>query len=373
MGESDLPKISIVMLANNLEINGISTVIMNYCGKLDLKQFDVSIIAGMPIAEMYRKECRKMGIRIFELPNRKTASAVYYSALNSLLKKKKFDIFHVHCNSATVTVELFLAWLNGIKVRIAHSHTTSCNHRMLNKLLMPAFQMLYTHGFSCGQSAGQWLFRNKPFNIIPNGFQTEAFIFNPRLRNKIRSETNTEGKLILGHIGRFNEHKNQLFLLDIFGRVAAKREDAVLLLVGTGPDFEHIKSLINTHPYKDRILVYGETTEPAAMYSAMDIFLFPSKHEGLGIVALEAQISGLPCLASETVPKDVILGEHIDFIPLDNPDLWVERLTAIKVETEKRKLFYDTNREKIAKYDITENIKLLEKIYMDLYHQIKDA
>lgn len=364
---------NIAICANSLHINGISSVIMNYCRNIDLSKFNISLLVGVPISDIYRNECQKIGITIFDLPERKKTPFKFFYSLNKVLFKNKFDIFHVHGNSTTITAELFLAWFNGIKIRIAHSHTTSCNHRMLNKLLLPAFKMLYTCGFSCGQSAGRWLFKNKPFKVIPNGFQTETFIFDPELRNKIRSETNTEGKLILGHIGRFNDQKNHPFLLDVFNRFAVKREDAVLLLVGTGPNFDHIKDLINTHPYKDRILVYGDSTEPAAMYSAMDIFLFPSKSEGLGIVALEAQISGLPCLASEAVPEDVILGDHIDFIPLDNPDLWVDRLTAIKVETEKRELFYDTNREKIVKYDITENIKLLEKIYMDLYHQIKDA
>lgn len=238
---------------------------------------------------------------------------------------------------------------------------------------MPAFQRLYTHGLACGKAAGQWLFGDSPFDILPNGFQTKNFIFSPESRDKIRCETHTTENLVLGHIGRFNHQKNQSFLLEVFRSIGAKRKDAVLLLVGIGPDLDHIKSLVEIHPYKERIILYGETTSPAAIYAAMDVFLFPSKAEGLGIVALEAQISGLPCLASEAVPKDVVLGNQIDFLPIDSPDLWSERLASIEVKTENRNTFYDRNRERILKYDIAETVKQLEKIYTDLYQKIEDV
>lgn len=373
MGASASPKISVAMCTNNLEINGISSVIMNYCCKIDLNRFNLTIIAGSPVASVYRMKCKELGIRLYECPNRKTSNIAYYSFLNKILSTNKFDIFHVHCNSATVTIELFLAWLHGIKIRIAHSHSTSCNHIQINKLLMPAFQRLYTHGLACGKAAGQWLFGDSPFDILPNGFQTKNFIFSPESRDKIRCETHTTENLVLGHIGRFNHQKNQSFLLEVFRSIGAKRKDAVLLLVGIGPDLDHIKSLVEIHPYKERIILYGETTSPAAIYAAMDVFLFPSKAEGLGIVALEAQISGLPCLASEAVPKDVVLGNQIDFLPIDSPDLWSERLASIEVKTENRNAFYDRNRERILKYDIAETVKQLEKIYTDLYQKIEDA
>ena len=117
--------IKVAMLVNDLGINGISTVIMNYCRNLDMKQFQVTIVAGAPIAPLYRSECEALGIKWCLLPERKTSPGAYYKALFSVLSRKRFDIVHVHGNSATITPELFFAWIKGIKIRIAHSHSSN--------------------------------------------------------------------------------------------------------------------------------------------------------------------------------------------------------------------------------------------------------
>lgn len=356
-------KIKIAMILNNLDLNGISSVVMNYCTNIDLNQFSIDILAGSPINLNYKHTCETLGILIKELPSRKASSKMYYNALFKELKYNSYDIAHIHGNSATITIELFLAWINGIKVRIAHSHNSTCNHMKVHKALLPLFNKLYTHGFACSTLAGDWLFKNKKYYVIPNGFDTTRFYFNSEYRKTIRKQLNLDdNSFLIGHVGRFNEQKNHPFLLKVFKQVAEKNSNAYLILVGNGPDFDKINELINQHPYKNRIIVYGETTETEKVYSAMDIFVFPSKYEGLGIVALEAQISGLPCCVSTAVPKDIIISDNVDFISIEDNaiSLWCNKILSYYNGKYSRNLM---SNDKIKKINITNCVKNLEKLY----------
>lgn len=355
-------KIKLAMLANDLNINGISTVVANYCMNMNLEKFDITVVAGAPIDNSYKQMFDKQGIHYVELPARKTSSKAFYKALFKEFKQTKYDIVHIHGNSATITVELLIAFLNGIKVRVAHSHNSTCDNMKIHKMLLPLFKILHTHGFACSDLAGKWLFGKKEFQVLPNGFYTERFRFDESIRNQQRDSLNLEDKYVIGHIGRFNNQKNHPFLLQVFEEVAKKREDAVLLLVGNGPNYDKVMQIIDNHPFKDRIILYGETSEAEKAYSAMDIFAFPSKYEGLGIVLLEAQINGLKCVSSDVVPSEVVLGENMVLLSLDDDiQKWADEI--INPATINRGSFYTQNEDKILEYDIQKNAKQLEEYY----------
>lgn len=363
-----MKKIKIAMLAHNLVVNGVSTVIMNYCSHLNMNLFDVTIMAGEPIEAFYQKKCSQLGIKIIPLNNKRKRATRYYLSLLKAFSEDDFDIVHVHGNSTTIAIELMLAFLNKIRVRIAHSHNITCNHTWLHVILYPFFCAFCTHGFACSVLAGKWMFKKKPFVVINNGFNTEQFKFDINKRKTFRKDFDLEDKFVLGHIGRFNPQKNHPFLLKVFEIVARKNEKAVLLLIGSGPDLESIKSIIEKHPYKNRIILFGETHETEQVYAGIDIFVFPSLFEGLGIVALEAQISGLPCFVSNAVTHDVILGENIDFLPIGDKEAanWANQILNTSISLEARKSFYSNNYDKIARFNISENIKVLEQRYLNM-------
>ena len=195
-------RIKVAMLTNNLDVNGISNIVMGYCKELDKEKFDLNIIAGTPISSEYKKDGEKCGIHIIELPSRKKQSKQYYMALMKVLHKGWFDIVHIHGNSATISIELLIAWMCGVRIRIAHSHNTTCMNVNVHKLLYPLFVRMYTQGVACGKSAGSWLFRDRSFTVLPNGFYVEKFIFDKQKRNEIRDKLKLkEQDFILGHGG----------------------------------------------------------------------------------------------------------------------------------------------------------------------------
>lgn len=170
-------RIKIAMISIDLSRTGISTVMMNYCRNLNKDDFQVDIMVGNHIVPEYKQECEELGIQIIELPFKHDNSKEYFISLWKALSTKKYDIAHIHGNSAMITPELLIAWARGIKVRIAHSHNTTCDHIRLNKILKPIFNKVYTHGFACGLSAGKWMFGNRKFEIIPNGIIVNNYKF----------------------------------------------------------------------------------------------------------------------------------------------------------------------------------------------------
>lgn len=358
-------KIKIAYLTKNLPANGITNVIMNYSLNLNKNKFEITIISGCPVLDIYKKKCDEQGIKTVELPDKIKSSKQYYLEMWKILSKKKFDIVHVHGNSATITIELMMAKLKGIRVRIAHCHNITCDNLKAHQLLLPIFKRIYTHAFACSELAGHWLFGDKPFTVLPNGFDTYKFVFDAKKRKQIRAELGLKGKFVIGNVARFNAQKNHPYLLQVFEAVAAERENAYLLLVGDGPDLEKIQKIIEQHPYKDRIIYYGVTDHVEYIYDATDVFVLPSKHEGLGIVFLEAQINGLPVVTSDVVPREVDLGKGVTFLALaDDVTEWKNAILHAK--TIDRDIFYHQHIHAIEGYDIKKNAGQLEKYYRQM-------
>lgn len=360
-----MKKIKLAMIADCLRLDGISAVIMNYCTHLNLDKFEITIISGAPVTPVHRKRCDEVGIRVVELPVRKKAKIKYYVELSRVLKEEHFDICHVHGNSATSSVELFLAVVNGAKVRIMHCHNSMCQHKTLHNLLLPIFKHLYTQGFACSSLAGNWIFGKNRFKIIPNGFETEKFRYDSNKRIRYRKQMNLEGCMVIGHVGQINYQKNTEFSIRLFEKEFADDDLARLILVGNGRDKEIYKEYIENSVCKNKIILYGESDDVPGLLSAMDIFIFPSRYEGLGISVVEAQISGLPCVISNAVPKEVQVSKNTIFLPIKEENLkdWssaIRTFASLKADREKA---LEKNISDIEKYNIHNCARMLENEY----------
>lgn len=358
----------ILMICNDMQVNGISTVILNYVRFLNRDKFQVEIAAGEPINAVYSEELSSKNIKFYRLPNRKKKTLKYRRFLKKIIKENNYDLVHVHGNSATMVLELSIAKKYKVPVRIAHCHNSKCGSILRHKILSMFFKKSYTAAFACSSAAGDWIFGKNNYFVINNGFVVENFKFDCDSRKRYRTELGLTTNYVIGHIGRFNDQKNHLYLIDAFEKIVKNCPTARLLLIGNGPDYEKIKAKISESSAKDNIILYGETNDACGLLSAMDIFAFPSKYEGLGIALLEAQISGLPCVASDVVPKDVVLGDSIKFLPIDEESisLWVEHLSKWQKDEKSRSEFFDLNQEKINNFAIQRNVDKLQNIYIEI-------
>lgn len=342
-----------------LGIGGITSHMINYSENLP-KDIILSIVVTGVYEQSVIDVFTQRGFNIIFLPNRKTNPVKYIMKLKSILKQKKYDVIHVHGNSATMAIELGLAKKYKIKTRIAHCHNSQCDHPKLNRLLSHYFKGLYTDALACSDLAGEWIFGTGSYKVLHNAIDLNKYAFSNEVRIEYRNELNIdEDAIAIGHIGNMNEQKNQKFLIKVFNELL-KSKKAVLLLIGTGSLKNELIELAKKLKISNKIRFLGLRDDVSNLMCAMDIFVFPSLWEGLGMVAIEAQANGLPVLASTAVPQEVCLSDRIQYLSLDEPmEIWCDGICELLSKSKSRII----DREKFKNYDINSEKKHLLEIY----------
>ena len=151
----------------------------------------------------------------------------------------------------------------------------------------------------CSELAGRWLFGDKAYDsgkvyLLNNAIDLDKFKYNESLRKEKRKELGIgEDTLVIGHIGRFVAQKNHTFLIDIFNELHKKNHNSLLLLVGQGPLKEEIENKVKELKLNDSVRFLGQRNDANELYQAFDVFCLPSLYEGLPVVGVEAQATGL--------------------------------------------------------------------------------
>lgn len=325
----------VLMTCANLYATGITAVVLNFAAYLPRHGVSLELAVGGGADGNVTKELEKLGVKLYMLPQRRKNPFRYRRALKKVIRGGNYDIVHVHGNSATMVLELSVAKKCKVPVRVAHCHNSVCGSMLRHRLLSPFFNRSYTHAVACSSVAGEWIFGKGNFTVIKNGVVAENFAFSAEKRERYRRELGLSDNLVLGHVGRFNEQKNHAFLLKTFEELLQKRGDARLLLVGNGPKFDEISAYIADKPYADKVIVYGVSDDVSGLLSAMDVFVFPSLYEGLGIALVEAQINGLKVICSDACPREANVTDRLKFLPLDSEGAWAESIAGLTADEER--------------------------------------
>ncbi len=350
---------------------GLETMLMNYYRHIDRSRVQFDFLVHRDFRADYDDEIESLGGKIFRLPRLVPWSRSYHCALDAFFDAHpEYRTVHVHqdCLSSVI---LKSAMQHGIPVRIAHSHSSRQDYnlkypiKLFYRRLIPCYA---TKLFACGQEAGRWMFRGAPFEIVPNAIDTEAFRFRPQVREDVRRELQiSPDALVVGHVGRFSPAKNHMKLLEIFAAVHEKTPDSMLLLVGDGDLRKQIEAKIAALRLEKSVIMTGVREDVSALLQAMDLFVFPSIYEGLGIVLVEAQTAGLPCIVSDTIPSEVQLTDLVAFEKLSSSaDDWAR--TILK----KKNTMRIDRHEEIAShgFDISAEAAKLQEYYLNAYEQI---
>lgn len=304
---------------------GLEQVVMNYYRHIDRSRIQFDFIVDSDSTLVPKAEIEDLGGRVFVVPPYQRPIE-YQRALIPLFREQGWDLVHSHENTLSV-FPLRAAKRAGVPVRIAHSHATAGKGEFARNLmkytLRPLANLNPTHRLACSEYAGKWLFGSKDFDVLVNAFDVDGFKFNESARATFRyAHGITEKAVVFGHAGRFAPPKNQARLIRIFARVAAKRPESMLVLVGQGPDLALCRSLAKELDIGDKVVFPGQCHDMAAFYSGIDMFLLPSTYEGLGLALVEAQAAGLPCLASSSVSQEANPTHEVAFAALDDEGAW---------------------------------------------------
>ena len=279
----------------------------------------------------------------------------------------EYKVIHSHVRS-TASIYLKIATRFQRKT-IIHSHSTS-NGTGLSSLVKRILQYPLRHWadylMACSNEAGRWLYGEKAckkenYLFLPNAIDISKYRFCEETRARYRAQLGLEECFVLGHVGRFHEAKNHLFLLELFRKVRDKKENARLLLVGDGELRPQIEEKIRELKLTDSVILTGSQSNVSDYLQAMDVFVFPSRWEGLPVTVVEAQAAGLPCLMSDTVTTDVDLSDLVHRLPITETAPWVSCLCDSSFER------MDVTKEiKQSGFDITDSTATLTEFYQKI-------
>jgi len=322
---------------------GTETMLMNLYRNINLEKIQFDFISYSQHEAHYDKEIIKLGGRVIRLSKTQSIKEIY----DAIKKYGPYDVVHshtlFHCGTANLA-----ALLAGVKVRISHAHTTLDNNdsymrRIYSKLMRLMIKNFSTNLLACSNGAGSYLYgekslTKKKYSYFPNLIDYSSFLKSPIEEvKKFKAEEELESSIVIGHIGRFMEAKNHLFLIEIMKSVLKKEPNYKLLLVGDGELKQQIQEKAKVEGIYDNIKFAGIREDIPTLLHSMDVFVFPSLYEGLGLVLLEAQASGVPCLVSDAIQPeaDLNIGLVSKLKLIDGPDVWANKIIELANKKEK--------------------------------------
>lgn len=356
------------VLGGVMKYGGTENFIMNFIRHFDHDMIRIDFVQCGKGKGVFDEELKSYGSRIFYLPLKRSHPFRFSKEFKEVLINGQYDAVHGMIDTANSWI-LKIAKDCNVSIRIAHSHNTDIQSNNIVKYMINVYWKhripLYANCYmACSTEAGEWLFgKDSKFYILPNAIEYEKYKFNKILRTELRHKYDVDDKFVIGHIGQFRAQKNHMFLLEVFKAVRDIVPSAHLVCVGSGPLLDGFKEKVRAYELEDGVTIIPGTNAANRIYNMFDVFAFPSKHEGLGIVLVEAQTNGLKCVVSDVVPKGADILGKCDFTSLDeSPVAWAEKIlnnrNSVEMRFVERSVFEKTG------YDIEEAAMRLQNYYL---------
>ena len=322
--------IRVLHVLGGTNLGGAESRVMDLYRHLDRDrmQFDFAVHTNEP--GYFDKEIESLGGRIYRLPRFKVYNWMAYKKAwqQFFAQQNRFAAVHGHMTS-TAAIYLPVAKKSGIPVTIAHARSAGTDaglKGMLTRLIRKNLWKKTDYCFACSGLAGEAVFGSSAqkqglVHVIPNAIALKKYTYDPEMRAQMRSSLGLEGKIVIGHVGRFHAAKNHPFLLEVFAAFSQLETEAVLILLGEGEGMEEAKKRAAELGIEEKVHFLGKQSNVADYYQAMDVLLFPSLYEGMPGTVLEAQAAGLPCLISDTITEEAGVTELVTYKSLSDPAL----------------------------------------------------
>lgn len=297
----------VLQVLTGLDRGGMETMTMNFYRHIDRERVQFDFLLHRKKEGDYEEEARSLGANVFRIPRQNPLSPGYWRALDDFFSEHPYGVVHAQLDCLSA-LPLAVAKRHGVPVRIAHSHSSRQDHDIKYPMKMICKRFIRreaTDLFACGVDAGRWMFGTDEFKVVRNAIDVDAYAFNAERRERVRCELCIgEDVLVVGHVGRFTQAKNHAFILNVFAEILKLRPNAVLMLAGDGELRVEVERNAETLGISSNVIFLGVRSDVADLMQAMDVFLMPSRYEGLPFVLVEAQAAGLPCLISDSIPPD---------------------------------------------------------------------
>ncbi len=358
-------KIKIAQVIGNAKTGGVVSCVMNFFRNVDRDRFQFDFYTYGP--SPYDAEIKSLGGRVFYFPN----VLKFFKSVRFL--KKKFiqeNYYAVHAHLTTLSfVPLFAAKLARVKFRVCHAHSTGHKSEkvwLVKQTLKHISRLFPTHLAGCSELSNCYLYgkkHGKDAFLLRNAIDLDKFSFNKEHAAAVRERYGLSNSQIVGAVGRFEFQKNYPFLIDAFAMLRFKKPNAKLVLVGGGSEIEKIEEKIAFYKLEEYVKIVPNNNYVQDFFGAFDLFVMPSRFEGLPLVAIEAQAMGVPVLLSSYITEETDITEKCEFMPIDSAGAWADKMSDM-LDNAKR---YDARQAiEDAGYDIKKETKRLEEFYLSL-------
>ena len=321
--------IKVLQVVSSLNINaGMMSVIMNYYRRFDRSRIQFDFLYFAEMEKSHEAEILSLGGKTYFLGNA-SFNKDYKEKLKKFFKEHEGEYTAVHCHPIWAAALVGgIAKKSGVKHVISHSHSTKYSEKPIsairNRLMMPVILKSSTELIACSGDAKELFGKRKDVFVLHNAIDIKRFIYNSENREKIRKEFSVKNdETLICHVGRFSVEKNHSFMISTFKELLKDLPTAKLLLVGDGVLFKQTKTIASDLSVSDRVFFTGKRYDIPEILSAADVFILPSLFEGVPLSIIEAQASGLPCVLSSTITKEVDFGSCI-YADINNPSEWIK-------------------------------------------------
>lgn len=308
---------------------GVEALWANLLAHMPDVECEIVLLVGQKETNIYDDLLSKKNIRMVVMQRERLSNPIIRNikimgGLKKQFKKEKADIIHINACNAIGLKYAKIARKSGCKNIIVHSHNTRIeNDPFKIKLIAHHFmQIIYSNKYicrmACSTEAGRFLFgKNSDFRLLHNGIDIGRFLFKENIRNEMRKSYNLDNQdIVYCHVGRFVEQKNHIYLIKLFYEIHKRNPHTRLILIGDGPDFNKINELVQKLSLDDSVVFLGVVKNVEKYYFMSDVFLLPSLHEGLPVVAIEAQATGLMCFLSDSISHEAAITRNCEFFSL---------------------------------------------------------
>jgi glycosyltransferase involved in cell wall biosynthesis len=342
-----MEKAHVLEIIGKRPVGGVGTVMLNYQKFIDADKVQMDYLIFGKEEESFDRQVKELGSKVYTYP---ALSGRHMGRTRTDVEEflrshhGEYDILHLHAPYLAALI-FPIAEKYGIRHRIVHSHATLYSENKIkavrNRILWNMAKRHITERIACSEAAGNFLFQKEAFIVLKNAIEYEKYLFEPDVRERIRKQEGISNhQLVVGNVGRFSRQKNQVHLIDLFAEVRKREPDSVLWLVGDGVLRSQIESEIKKNglrlwawddpkkPEHYDVRMFGMVDQTKDLYQAMDVMVMPSLYEGLPMVGVEAQASGLPCVFSDSITREVDIAQAMYISLSASPQEWADAILA---------------------------------------------
>lgn len=350
----------LLCIVGGMNVGGAETFLIKVYRNLDKTQYQMDFAVAIEGEGAYDDEIRALGGKIYHITPKSRGFIKNFFDIKNIVKKEQYKHVLRTSQHSLSALELLAAWLGGASTRVFRSSNSNTASKSKKQSLLHKICCFMPHYFANVRIApsteaaefmfGKYCIKKGRAKIINNGVDLSVYRYDESSRIDIRRELGIpDSALLVGHIGRFNQQKNHIFLLEIFKSILSTNKNAFLLLVGKGELETSIRENVAKMGLEEHIIFTGIRSDIPSILSAIDVFVMPSFYEGMPNTVIEAQATGLPCVIADTITKEANITGLVNYMPLGCANSWAEKVLSV-VDSER----VDTHSSFIEhRYDIT--------------------